>query len=70
MARRSRVVLPGIPHHKNTAGGRPCGSENFIKEIERQTGKTLSPRKPGPKQTASRDRHQLALTGVFEPIED
>jgi hypothetical protein len=70
MARISRVVAPGHPHHVTQRGvrfipifqtdsdrkadlatrncaGRPAGSEQFIKTIERLTGRDLIMRKAG-----------------------
>ena len=42
--------LEEMRHHENT--GRPLGSENFIRKIERFLGRFLGFRKPGPKPKA------------------
>jgi putative transposase len=34
---------------KRTRTGRPCGSESFVERLEKLTGRTLKPQKPGPK---------------------
>ena len=39
-------VLKRIRHHGRT--GRPVGSEDFIRTLERKTGRSLRKRKPGP----------------------
>ena len=39
-------VLKLIRHHGRT--GRPVGSEDFIRTLERKTGRSLRKRKPGP----------------------
>jgi putative transposase len=36
-----------IRRHNRT--GRPLGSAEFIQALEQQTGKTLAPKRPGPK---------------------
>ena len=37
-----------IQRHERT--GRPLGSDNFIKQLEKKTGRQLLPKKPGPKK--------------------
>ena len=39
-------VLKELRSHANT--GRPLGTEDFLDEVERQLGRVLRPRKPGP----------------------
>lgn len=34
---------------KKTHTGRPCGSITFVRKMERRTGRTLQPQRPGPK---------------------
>ena len=43
-------LAPQIRLHERT--GRPLGGDDFIKDLERQTGLTLQPRKPGPKDNS------------------
>ncbi len=43
----SEYIRQSIRMHTRT--GRPLGSEKFIETLEALTGKTLKPRKPGPK---------------------
>ncbi|MDH3859261.1 MAG: transposase, partial [Gammaproteobacteria bacterium] len=40
-----------IRRHNRT--GRPLGNTEFIKILEKQTGKTLTPKRPGPKPTST-----------------
>ena len=40
-----------IRRHNRT--GRPLGSDEFIKALEQQTGKTLAPKRPGPKPSST-----------------
>ena len=40
-----------IRQHNRT--GRPLGSTEFVKKLEKQTGKTLIPKRPGPKSTST-----------------
>ncbi len=52
MDRRSFLLLreealSGFRKHSRT--GRPLGSASFLAQLERRTGRTLRPRKPGPK---------------------
>jgi len=37
---------------RHTRTGRPLGSERFLDELERQTGRTLHPKKPGPRPSS------------------
>lgn len=37
-----------------TRTGRPCGSESFVRRMERRTGRSLRPNKPGPKTAEQR----------------
>ena len=45
-----------IRKHQST--GRPLGSDAFIDELERQLGRSLRPRKPGPAPKAANDDHE------------
>ena len=50
----AEAELERLRRHGRT--GRPCGAGDWIEQLERQTGRTLKPRKPGPKprtQTAA-----------------
>ena len=47
---------------KGTRTGRPCGSDTFVRNLERRTGLTLTPQRPGPKarsKSNSSDRNQM-----------
>src|SRR5438874_10340184 len=37
-----------------TRTGRPLGTDDFVRQLEKQTGRSLRPRKPGPKSRLSR----------------
>ncbi len=37
-----------------TRTGRPCGSDSFVRRMERRTGRSLRPKKPGPKSSEQR----------------
>ena len=39
---------------RKTRTGRPCGSESFVRKMERRTGRSLRPKKPGPKPSTQR----------------
>ena len=40
---------------QHTRTGRPLGSDAFIEELEKQLGRSLRKRKPGPKPTRTKE---------------
>ena len=51
-----RLMIKRIEKHLST--GRPLGDEEFVKELERQLGRTLRPRRPGPPKGFKRRRRR------------
>jgi putative transposase len=45
-----------------THTGRPCGSEEFVKQIEAIVGRRLAPGKPGPKPKRKAESERLLWT--------
>jgi len=44
-----------------TMTGRPCGGEDFVRGLEARLGRSLGPKKPGPKPKAKVDDDQMEL---------
>jgi len=49
MARRARLVIPGIAYHV-TQPSRPHGSVGWLQGLERKLGRVLQPQKRGRKR--------------------